>query len=719
MEMFRLCILCLPRLHLWSELINEHDEYDVISTSDLIYLLAMSSISQHERIASSAQHVMVYLMTYHPELRCVVLQDTSTYLLQQHGDNVNNISTLLTMLDEFIQIWLTQIDDPKSARQHSHHLAMMDISIVEAACVFSLTSTSAVVRQSALNVIMLCNQLGKVQPKLTGQNATNILQNEDCKSNDDNSSLSSCVTNAPVHSSITNNHNNRWPDVRLQVIITATENEMQQRGARHPTGETKQRSIYDLASEETPDAQLVWTMCLGAILQRAVPKRCKCLKFAYENGKLHVDAVLKYINNNEFDENMIGIWTNFVLFITICVAIIDPIPGAAEDLFQRLIPLLSMDRPDIQFMGALALGKIDPTMILTLMKCLESIQHSVFSVKKKPKHFIRLLQNLAYIYRFLAEDVEKSTILQSETIRERMISFVEKTMKFMEEFRANLRPDCLTIRIHFCVIVRNLLEKWPTISSASKNKDGLDPIPARLRRRLFDFMISWSGQNQRKCTYSTSATKSIIKTRHYNDNPQQTNVCTFSMQYVPFNEESTAYSLCCVALLLQQQKLEFSALAAIAALLRGQSFEVELGSLRDGVVFKWIRTVVTSEDPHVAMLGSLALQSYLSCNYEDVEDFIEECYNNNHIISKTFFIVLCEVWLNDHFNIPKPVLFHLAIFKMGDISMRVRSAALKIGQEIPCLIPPEQAINPLKFVISSRLPDSYIPAQVTYSNHVF
>ena len=167
-------------------------------------------------------------------------------------------------------------------------------------------------------------------------------------------------------------------------------------------------------------------------------------------------------------------------------------------------------------------------------------------------------------------------------------------------------------------------------------------------------------------------------------------------------------------MLTQQQKLEFSALAAIAALLRGQSFELELGSLRDGVVFKWIRTVVASDDPQVAMLGSLALQSYLSCNYDDVEDFIEECYNNNHIISKTFFVVLCEVWLNDHFNIPKPVLFHLAIYKMGDISMRVRSAALKIGQEIPCLIPPEQPIHPLNFVISSRLPDSYIPAQVRF-----
>ena len=44
--------------------------------------------------------------------------------------------------------------------------------------------------------------------------------------------------------------------------------------------------------------------------------------------------------------------------------------------------------------------------------------------------------------------------------------------------------------------------------------------------------------------------------------------------------------------------------------------------------------------------------------------------------------------------------------------MRVRSAALKIGREIPCLLPPEQPINPLHFIISSRLPDSYIPAQV-------
>ena len=551
LEMFRLCILCLPRLHLWSSLIHERDEYDVISTSDLIYLLAMSSISQHERIASSAQHVLVYLMMYHPELRCNVLQDTSTYLLQQHGDNVSNISTLLRMLDEFIQIWLSQIDETKSSR---YELSMMDISKVEAACVFSLTSTSSVVRQAALNVIQLCNELAKSQPKvmINGNNNNNDIGiNEECKNDDGSGSqsmiLNNCITQSSTTTSTTNNHNNhKWPDVRLQDIINATENDICERFKHqykinnNHGSEIKKKTIYDLAKGETGEDQLEWTMCLGAILQKAVPFRCKCLKFAYENGKMHVDAVLKYINNNEFDENMIGIWTNFVLFITICVAIIDPIPACAEELFQRLIPLLSMDRPDIQFMGSLALGKIDPTMILTLMKCLESIQHSVFSLRKKPKHFIRLLQNLAYIYRFLAEDVDKSTILQSETIRERMISFVEKTMKFMEEFRANLRPDCLTIRIHFCIIVRNLLEKWPTISATqNNNKDGLDPIPARLRRRLFDFMISWSGQNQRNNnnfnhslkSSTTATTKSLIKARHLqssyklNHDLQQTNVC--------------------------------------------------------------------------------------------------------------------------------------------------------------------------------------------------
>lgn len=700
LEMFRLCILCLPRLHLWSPLIHDRDEYDVISTSDLIYLLAMSSISQHERIASSAQHVLVYLMMYHPKLRCSVLQDTSTYLLQQHGDNVNNISTLLRMLDEFIQIWLSQIDDTRASR---YELSMMDISKVEAAAIFSLTSTASVVRQAALKAIQLCDKLAKFQPKITPNNNINNINNTIIseESKDDISSQSMCISQSSIATTTTNNnHNNRWPDVRLQEIIKATENDIKERFKyQYKIGnESEIKSIYDLAKNESAEDQLEWTMCLGAILQKAVQKRCRCLKFAYENGKMHVEAVLKYINNNEFDEDMIGIWTNFVLFITICVAIIDPVPAAAEELFQRLIPLLSMDRPDIQFMGALALGKIDPNMILTLMKCLESIQHSVFSLRKKPKHFIRLLQNLAYIYRFLAEDVDKSTILHSETIRERMISFVEKTMKFMDEFRANLRPDCLTIRIHFCVIVRNLLEKWPIMSANnnnnnnnSNNKDGLDPIPARLRRRLFDFMISWSGQNQRKNNMlkpTTATSKALIKARNLmnNDHIQQTN----------------------------QQKLEFSALAAIAALLRGQSFEKDIASLRDGIVFKWIRTVVASNDPQVAILGSLALQSYLSCNYENVEDFIEECYNNDHIISKTFFVVLCEVWLNEHFNIPKPVLFHLAIYKMGDISMRVRSAALKIGREIPCLIPPEHPIHSLNFIISSRLPDSYIPAQVQY-----
>eukprot|EP00485_Elphidium_margaritaceum_P000916 CAMPEP_0202692022 /NCGR_PEP_ID=MMETSP1385-20130828/6529_1 /ASSEMBLY_ACC=CAM_ASM_000861 /TAXON_ID=933848 /ORGANISM="Elphidium margaritaceum" /LENGTH=2508 /DNA_ID=CAMNT_0049347493 /DNA_START=39 /DNA_END=7565 /DNA_ORIENTATION=+ len=730
LEMFRLCILCLPRIHLWSSLVHERDEYDVLSTSDLIYLLAMSSISQHERIASSAQHVLVYLMTYHAELRCGILHDTSTYLLQQHGDNVSNISTLLTMLDEFIQIWLTQIHDTKCTRHALVELAAMDISKVEAACFFSLTSTSSAVRQSALNVIALCAELGKYQPKqhtnlsmavlntsnVTAQNnashanhsmdesahasrSQSVLTANTNNNNNNNNTTTNTATNSNSNANAnlgSANHNNRWPDIRLQEIINAIENDIKQR-YRHQylvgaAAACEMKSVYELAKGECSEDQLEWTMCLGAILQKAVPKRCRCIKFAYDNGKMHVDQVLKCINNNEFDENMIGIWTNFVLFITLCVAIIDPIPAAAEELFQRLIPLLSMDRPDIQFMGALALGKIDPTMILTLMKCLESIQHSVFSLRKKPKHFIRLLQNLAYIYRFLAEDVDKSTILQSETIRERMISFVEKTMKFMEEFRANLRSDCLTIRIHFCIIVRNLLEKWPTISSSQNTKDGLDPIPARLRRRLFDFMISWSGQNQRKqnCMHymHSHTAKSLMITR-------------------PLQSEKSNANL----LQINQEKLEFSALAAIASLLRGQSFELDISSLRDGVVFKWIRTVVASDDPQVAMLGSLALQSYLSCNYDEPDDFIEECYNNNHIISKTFFIVLCQVWLSEHFNIPKPVLFHLAIYKMGDISMRVRSAALKMGKEIPCLIAPEQTIQPLHFVISSRLPDSYVLSQ--------
>ena len=274
----------------------------------------------------------------------------------------------------------------------------MDISKVEASCLFSLTSTSSVVRQAALNVIELCNDLGKSQPKHTHIAANN--NNAECKSNNDecgNSNSQSLILHS-IPTATTNNTHNRWPDIRLQQIIKATENDIKQRFKHQYKGHTdlerEAKSVRDLANDECSEGQLEWTMCLGAILQKAVRmKMGRCLKFAYEKGKMHVDAVLKYINNNEFDENMIGIWTNFVLFITICVAIIDPIPAAAEELFQRLIPLLSMDRADIQFMGALALGKIDPTMILTLMRCLEGIQHSVFSLRKKPKHFIRLLQN--------------------------------------------------------------------------------------------------------------------------------------------------------------------------------------------------------------------------------------------------------------------------------------------------------------------------------------
>lgn len=108
LTMFRLCVLVLPRIHIWNV---EPNEYEQMKKSDLVYLLAQSSISQHKLIASSAQHVMTYLMMYHVELRCCLIEDTSVYLLQQRGIKVKNIQTLLKMINAFMTIWIAHIKD--------------------------------------------------------------------------------------------------------------------------------------------------------------------------------------------------------------------------------------------------------------------------------------------------------------------------------------------------------------------------------------------------------------------------------------------------------------------------------------------------------------------------------------------------------------------------------------------------------------------------------
>ena len=701
LAMFRLCVLCLPRLHIWkhnndnnSNNNSENGNDDIMKTSDLIYLLGMSSISQHDRIASAAQHVLTYLMMYHKDLRSSILEDLSIYLLQQHGNNVKNINILLNMLKAFISIWLSEIVNTNE--RTCFKLTKLNISKIEASGIFWLTSTSHTVRISSLKLIELCCELGKYQPKLLLHKSEEYLLEKDQ------------INNINNYSDLSSSPSSRLPDVRIHEIIKLTDNDLKMKHEYALIHKQPSSTIYYtnnninktnisvniLAKGQDPEQQLQWSMCLASILQKSVNKRCKSLLYAYDQGKIHVDDALKYIRNNDKSMiqkmNMIGIWTNFVLFCSICVAMKND-NANAEEYFNSIIPLLSNEAINIQFMGALSLGKIDPSMILTLMKCLESIQHSVFSMKKKPKNYLKLLNNLTHIYRFLAEDLESNTILQSETIRERMMNFVEKMMKFMEEYRANIRPDCLILRIHFCVVVKNLLEKWPEYN----NTNNIDPISCKLRRKLFDFMISWCGSHK----------KYIISNNVNNDNMNKK---------ANKNEDNMS-------------EIESVALSAIVSLLKGPTFETQdilndniTGNhyeLRNGVVFKWIRTVLLSQNNEIVTMGSLALSSFLKWNYEQIQDFIEECYNKNHTISKKFFIVLSHVWLMDRFHIPKHILFHLCIYKMGDISMKVRSAALKIGREIPSLIPCENdTINmQLNFIISSRLPDSYIESQFKLS----
>ena len=103
-------------------------------------------------------------------------------------------------------------------------------------------------------------------------------------------------------------------------------------------------------------------------------------------------------------------------------------------------------------------GEKTSGIVLILIKYLESIQHSIFKLKynKKAKNVLKILKNLGCIYRFLIEDIHKKRIFVPETIRERMISFTEKTMKFIQEFRINLHNEMilmattiLLLQIHY------------------------------------------------------------------------------------------------------------------------------------------------------------------------------------------------------------------------------------------------------------------------------
>ena len=159
----------------------------------------------------------------------------------------------------------------------------MDISKVEAAAIFSLTSTSSMVRQAALYVIELCNELAKSQPKIV-PNTNNAVVSEECKNDDGSASHSMCITQSSVTASTTNGQNNsRWPDVRLQEIIKAIENDIKERFKhQYKIGnESEIKSINDLANGESPEDQLEWTMCLVQFYKSS-SKRCRCLKFAGE-----------------------------------------------------------------------------------------------------------------------------------------------------------------------------------------------------------------------------------------------------------------------------------------------------------------------------------------------------------------------------------------------------------------------------------------------------
>ncbi|XP_058987599.1 protein furry isoform X7 [Musca domestica] len=285
--------------------------------------------------------------------------------------------------------------------------------------------------------------------------------------------------------------------------------------------------------------------------------------------------------------------------------------GAAspQAFYKLIVPLLRCEVVDVRDAAVNALGMINHDALKDLMEELvvyirEAVDRKQENMRRRRRRDALRLQ----LVRVLEKIAENGTFGVSTCVLERDTmslhpTFVEYIDGAMQYLLAETDKDNISIRevkAHFCNFIRKMIKNFSLESCATL-------LTRDLKRNLFNLFATWSG----------SFAKPLgIASQQIGQSPEE-------------------------------EKLQFSALQAMSALLScGHIFYTPFLS-DDGIIYKWLDMLLASKDEKIYQLARDTVVLLLECNPDMgqlLEWVIDRCYTSEPREADACFLALAAIF---------------------------------------------------------------------------
>ncbi|XP_064544555.1 protein furry isoform X5 [Drosophila montana] len=282
--------------------------------------------------------------------------------------------------------------------------------------------------------------------------------------------------------------------------------------------------------------------------------------------------------------------------------------ASPQALYKLVVPLLRCEAIDVRDAAVNALGMINHDALKDLMEELvvyirEAVDRKQENMRRRRRRDALRLQ----VVRVLEKIAENGTFGVSTCVLERDTmslhpTFVEYIEGAMAYLMAETDKDNLSIRevkAHFCNFIRKMIKNFSLESCATL-------LSRDLKRNLFNLFATWCGSFSKPLSISSQ-----------------------------------------IGQTLEEEKLQFSALQAMSALLCCGHIFYTPHLQDDGIIYKWLDLLLTSKDEKIYQLARDTVVLLLESNPDMgqlLEWVIDRCYTSTPREADACFLALASIF---------------------------------------------------------------------------
>ncbi|KAH3758312.1 Cell morphogenesis protein PAG1, partial [Pelomyxa schiedti] len=707
LQLHQLAISCIP-LVLPIKIIAE----------DLVLALVKNLIHSDRIIRDASYNTLMQLITWYPHLRAEIVQGIAGYIVQEIPDHrAPDLSMLLFRLGNCLNQWKIVLSEPQEPPPNVVNIVMsllqdakhsgevqelpceFDIAFLEAVALVFLCCPFGKLRESCLHILQSVSVINSIQEQnsdtLPAPRVIDVIEEEEAVVLQILASTYDTFHFATIHE-----------DVQFLV----------------------QLSIRQIAISDLPKHQFMWTYCYCELLKRIMPLCPEQIQIAWDLATQRLSAVRPDDNPSKLMGSIIESptnclwWRNYCMFGCTCISPrkaepqqpSQPATNPQREFLTSLCQHLRSTSEQQRDVAMQSLQQVNINYLGMLFELLKPFEADLRVPSRKKKDVMRNM--LALLRCRLCETMRQTTLGQSELYCQLYLEWIQESFTFLNQPNEWIWDGVLFMRFYFCVVVQHFARE---LNLCGRNQI----IPPALRRDIFLLLSRWTHSEK---LLDNDQTKKRLATElaSYIKEPEKRPEVEDKVV------ERTLY-------------LQYAASNAIASLLLGPSFSVDVLRDPNNIVFTWADNIFLTDtvqpstknkpkwkkarDLNVQCTVS-AVQSLVKGNPEIPDLFhniLDRCYSNNSQVSKAYFIAVVELAkTTDLLAFPSSMslLLHLILFKAGDPTLVIRQAAQQLLQ----LITDTESVY-LPFASESRLPETYMQAQyglsttlaTTFSTHSY